>query len=244
MAKKERVIIVKIPEDVYFMLKEKSKVEGYSLVTDYVKALINRELGLEKYTSRIDKIEKRIKELEDRLNSIPNLDRIEQKILRTVQDMVNPFTAKINELSLKFAEIVDRLDDIESKVKELEQRIHQISVRTSAKRKTGLERLKEQGVLFESELRGLRDRDSFFAYLEHGGAKVIATASERIAVDRDFWERFKRKLFEEITTNNEDQIRLLFSKVEYKLFTKLKESGLIYYDSSERRWKPISREIE
>ncbi|WFO75282.1 CopG family transcriptional regulator [Desulfurococcaceae archaeon MEX13E-LK6-19] len=246
--KKERVLIIKIPEELYIALRERSKAEGYTLLADYIKAILMKELGFEVTPSRIEEIEKRISEIEELTKNI-DLTKIERKVMRKITDMINPFTAKIDDLARKYSELVERVERIEQVIKNIEEKLEkppvqpQPAVRHEARRKTGLERLKEQGVLFESELQRLRDRDSFFLYLRRGGAKVIEAVGERIAIDKDFWEKFKRKLFEEITTNNDEQIKMYLSKIEYRLFEKLRESGLIYFDSTERKWKPTSREL-
>ncbi|MCD6488315.1 MAG: hypothetical protein J7K21_03725 [Desulfurococcales archaeon] len=246
--KKDRFIVVKVPEEVYISLRERGRAEGYTLLSDYVRAIIFKELGLDRTSSRIEKVEQKIMELEQKISGkkLPDLSRIN----RLIDDKVNAVSEQVTKLATRIAEVVERIDYIEDKIRSLEQKISQPPThypphpgRGEGKRKTGLERLREQGVLFESELKRLRDRDVFFAYLARGGAKIIEAAGERIAVDPGFWEKFKEKLFREITTNNEDQIRILMNKAEYRLFIKLKESGLIYFDSSEHRWKPVSKDL-
>lgn len=246
--KKERTLIIRIPEELYIALRERSKAEGYNLVADYVKAILMKELGYTTISSRIEELEKKINNVMKLVESI-DASRIEHKVMRKITDMINPFTAKIDDLARKYGELVEKIEKMETLLKSLEEKVEkplaqpQPITRHETRRRTGLERLKEQGVLFESELKRLRDRDSFFSYLRRGGAKIIEAVGERIAVDRDFWERFKRKLFEEISTNNDEQIKMYLSKIEYRLFEKLRESGLIYFDSTERKWKPASREL-
>ncbi len=166
------------------------------------------------------------------------LDTLMSRIDRRVQDLINPYTARIDEVYRRLAEIQERLEELEEKTKQLEEKMKEYKPRQVEKRKTGIERLKEQGVVFESELYRLRNRDAFFDYLARSGAKIVEAKGERIALDPEFWERFTHKL-SEITTSNEDEIRILLTKQEYKLFEKLKESGLLYYDSKSRRWKLV-----
>ena len=250
IGKEEKMIIIKLPYDIYVRLVERSRVEGYKLLSDYIKSIIMKELGLEEYPSRIDRIENQLKEITKRLESLPEIDysKIETRLLRKTQDLINPVTAEISRLSSKIADIVERLESVEEKIGEIEKKVARISEVSREKReiphrKTGIERLKEEGAIFESELRWLRNKDRFFAYLEREGAKIIEAKDERIAVDRDFWSKFTRKLFKEISTSNDEQIKIILTKTEYKLFTKLKESGLIYYDSTSRKWKPVSKEL-
>lgn len=247
MEKKEKIIAIKLPSDVYDKLVLKSKIEGYKLVSDYIRNIIYRELGLEYEASRIERLEKEIRDLRKILDEL-SVDKIYSRVLRKIQDMINSISAESTKALQRIAELSERIDEIESRITSIEQKVeHALEARAPYKavehRKTGLERLKEEGVLFESELKRLRDRDRFFAYLERGGAKIIEAAGERVAIDRDFWENFKYKLFNEITTNNDDYIKTILSKQEYRLFVKLKESGLIYYDSIEKRWKPVSKEL-
>jgi len=248
--RKEKTVIIKLPYEVYLRLIERSRVEGYRLVSDYIRSIIMKELGLETYPSRIDRIEARLDQLEKRIKELAALDysRLESRILRKTQDLVNPVSAELSKLSNRLAEVIEKLEDIEGRIGDLEKKVTRLSEvsrerRETPHRKTGIERLREEGVIFESELRWLRNKDRFFAYLEREGAKIIEAKDERIAVDPDFWNKFTRKLFEEISTSNEEQIKIVLSKAEYKLFTKLKESGLIYYDSTSRRWKPVSKEL-
>ncbi len=245
---KEKTIIIKVPYEIYLRLRERSKAEGYNLLSDYVKAIILKELGLEPYASRLDMIEERISKIEESVKEAKYIDtdKIENKILRKVQDLINPVSAEITKLSNRIADLVERIEKIEDKIEEIEKKLAKPVEAKPARethRKTGIERLREEGVLFESELKWLRNKDRFFAYLEREGAKIIEAAGERIAVDIDFWEKFKRKMFKEITTSSEDQIKIVLNKTEYKLFQKLKNSGLIYYDSTEHKWKPVSKEL-
>ncbi len=244
-SRREKTIIIKVPYEVYLRLFERSRVEGYSLLSDYVKAIIYRELGLETTPSRIERIEKKVSELEERMEGI-DVDKIANRLARRIHDMVNPISAEITRLQSRIADIIERIDGIEDRLGKLEQRVNQFiehPPHREVTRKRGIDRLREEGVLFESELKRLRDRDRFFAYLEREGAKVIEAAGERIAVYPDFWEDFKKKLFEEIDTSNEDIIRKVLTETEYRLFQKLFNSGLIYYDSIDKKWKPVTREL-
>lgn len=250
IGKEEKMIIIKLPYDIYVRLVERSRVEGYKLLSDYIKSIIMRELGFEEYQSRIDRLESRIEEVAKRLENMTEKDysKLEARLLRKTQDLINPVTAEISRLSTKIADIIERLENVEEKLGEVEKKVAKISETPRERkeiphRKTGIERLKEEGAIFESELRWLRNKDRFFAYLEREGAKIIEAKDERIAVDQDFWSKFIKKLLKEVSTSNDEQIKIILTKIEYKLFKKLKESGLIYYDSINRKWKPVSKEL-
>ncbi len=239
MAKRERVLLVKLPEDAYRALEQRARAEGYNLVSDYVRAVIMRELGYEGYVSRIDRLEHRIEELEKKREGI-DAEKLRKQVERTVMDLVNPFTAEVQRIKQQVAELVERIEGIEEKIKELSetQRPARPAPQRYEKRKSGIDRLREQGVLFESDLTRLRDRDRFFAYLEREGAVILHAEGERIALYPDFWEGFKEKLAR-IHTNIDDEVRKMLTPTEYRLFRVLKESGLIYYDSSTKTWRLI-----
>ncbi|AEM38717.1 hypothetical protein Pyrfu_0848 [Pyrolobus fumarii 1A] len=297
-----RMIVVKLPDDVYRELEEKARKEGYSLVSDYVKNLILRELG--RAGVSLEAIEERLSRLEsgdlpqplyERIGSIVrsilqeegvssiDVERLLSRLERKIHDMINPWTAKVDRLAQQVAELNERLEALEEEVKKLKeeaakQREHIRShgeaaqhiaahggvggrvevarrhasyhgvhgegeeIRHRRRRRTAIEWLKEQGVLFESELMRLRDRDAFFEKLRREGAIVIELPNERVAVDREFWERFKERI-QGLPTVREDEIRALLDEPMFKLFQRLKEAGLIYFDASEGAWK-VSREIE
>ncbi len=271
-----KIVAIRLPEKAYKELEERAKKLGYQLVSDYVRAIILKELGrakpplIEELESRLTRIEEgeippklyeriwkivlsaleeegvgklSVEELKPVLEKW--LDTLTSRIDRRVQDLINPYTARVDEVLRRIAELHERIENIEGRVKQIEERIREQKIPSrqlqpyQEKRKTGIERLKEQGVVFESELYRLRNRDAFFDYLARSGAKIIEAKGERIAVDPEFWEKFTIKLLEEISTSNEDEIKLLLTKQEYRLFQKLKESGLLYYDSISKKWKLV-----
>ncbi len=263
-----KVILLKIPEELYKEIAERAKNEGYVLVKDYILSLILRELGrsplpplknLEKRLEMLERgelppavydriwkmIETAIKERSIEGMSVSELKEMLEKWLRSVmnrierrvQDMINPFTAKVDDISRRLTDIYERVEGLELKIKNLENQVTSLQAR-EVRRKTGLERLREQGVVFESELTGLRNRDAFFRYLEREGAKVLKLPHERVAIDPTFWSTFISKL-SRLSTTNEEEISKKLTKQEHKLFIKLKEAALLYYDPMEARWKLV-----
>ena len=263
-----RVILIKIPEELYREIEERAKNEGYTLVKDYIIAIILRELGrapipplknLERRLEMLERgelppavydriwkmIEAAIKEKSiegvniDELREILDkwLHTVMNRIERKVQDMINPFTAKVDDISRRLTDVYEKVEELETKIKNMEKQLASIQVKET-KRKTGLERLREQGVVFESELSGLRNRDAFFRYLEREGAKVLRLINERVAIDPEFWTKFLEKITS-IKTANEEEISKKLTKQERKLFSKLKESALIYFDPMSSTWKLI-----
>ncbi len=257
-------IIIKLPEKVIERLREKAREEGFFLVTDYVRSLIYRELGIE-HDFEEERILEDIRRLmqgdipEHVLNKIveriggplkttgENIDKIVARVERRITDIINPFTSKVDELARRIAELQERIEEIEQALKEKEEAREQaVAIPSREKpayafhpRKSAIARLKEQGAVYESELSWLKDADAFFEKLRREGAVILNLGDERIAVDKEFWERFLRKI-SEITTSNEDEIKIMLRRQEYKLFKKLKEKGFVYFDGSTRKWNILS----
>jgi vacuolar-type H+-ATPase subunit I/STV1 len=229
-SKRHRILELRIDEETYNVLVKRSDEEGFSSLNDYILAIIKHYIRSGAETVSMDKFMSRLK--------------------RYVQDMVSAEFSVINTIRRQVMELYDKIDaltsrinEIENKVKELETKLRQQVPATRIERrgrKTGIERLREEKVLFESKLSRLKYRDKFFDYLKRMGAIIIPLRGERVAIDPDFWEEFKRKIFEELDTDNEDVIREKLSPLEYELFVRLRNEPLIFFDARTRKWKPIS----
>ncbi|NPA05748.1 MAG: hypothetical protein GXO09_06625 [Crenarchaeota archaeon] len=171
--------------------------------------------------------------------------KIMSRIERRVQDLVNPFTAKVDALASRIANLVEKLEDVEERLSRLEEEVKEL--RKAAKehaergyprrhRMSAIERLKKEGVVFESELGWLRNKTAFFDRLRREGAKVIEAGGERIAVDPEFWQAFVEKL-SSIKTSSVDEIKTMLNDKEFRLFMRLREDGLIYFDSTTGAWR-------
>ena len=248
-----RIVAVKLSDEVYEELKKKSMAKGYFLVSDYVKYLIYTDLGRE--TSNLER--EKDATLRDMLESIVkqviksegldivDAEKILAKLERKIQDMVNPWTSRINSLSTRISEIYERIDLLEERIKKIENSLKEIAEtgrasrrgyeKFSAKRKTAIERLKEQGVVFESDVYWLRDRSAFFEKLRREGAIIITAAGERIAVDKQFWIEFIKAL-EEVKSSDEELIREKLTETQFKLFEKLRRSGILVFEAKKSSW--------
>jgi len=264
-----RLIAIKIPDDVYKELERRAKDAGYTLISDYVRDIILRELGragislrgLEERLTRLEEGEltprlyERILEIVksvlaesvEKTLEVSNMveikkdvaDKIVQRIERKVMDIINPFTAKVDSVASKLADLIEKVEVLEQRIDKLEEELKRAKEQVIQKphhRRTAIDRLKEQGVVFESELRWLRDRDAFFERLRREGAIILDVKGERIAVYPSFWSKFKDKV-EKLPTTIDDEIKVLLRDIEYKLFSRLREAGLVYYDASKRAWK-------
>ncbi len=215
-------------------MREKAAEEGYELLSSYVKDLVLSALG------------KPIQQGIDRA-------KLKSMVTRITQDVINQYVYIVEDLKRKYAELIERIENLENRMNELQSQLFKQITRyqhyqptrqpSRRQRKTGIERLREEKVLFESGLRGLKNRDGFFKYLEREGAKIIVLDGERVAIDREYWDDLKHKIFEEISTNIDDEIKKILDPIGYEIFQRLKRSGLIYYDSSQQRWRPVDKSL-
>jgi len=257
--KKERVIAIKIPEDQYRRLEERAKALGFTLASDYIRYLIFKdlrsmpevpELTLEPSTlerALAKPLEKLVAEGKIPIEKI--IERILPRIERRIFDKVNPFTSKIDSIARHQAElrevvevVVEKLKSIDERVSNLEKRISEAAkvAPPTKRRRRAMEILKEQGILFESDLaKKIKDRDLFFSKLASYGAKVLELKSERVAIDPEMWTKFIEKI-KALRTGNEDEIKRRLSNKEYRLFRELRESAMIYFDSVKGEWKFIA----
>jgi len=219
--------VLEIDEDTFRKIVDKAEKEGFSTITDYILMLIKRELSCETVLN-IDEI----------------YEKLKTRIKRFIEDEMSKYMQLINENRVKIAELYEAVDQLKNSVEDLKKKIEQ-SVVYKAKqtgRKTGIERLREEKVVFESKLPSYIRREQFFNYLEREGAIVLRLSKERIAVEPSFWSEFKKKLFEEINFDDEEKIKKILDNPGYELFRKLREEALIYFDSKDRKWYPSSRE--
>ncbi len=264
-----RYIAIKLPDDVYRKLEERARNQGFTLVSDYIRNLILRELekpsiSMHDIESRLSRLEEgeltpqlyqRIWEiasraLKEKIGEVEaeggriSIEKMFNKLERRIQDLINPWTAKIDQLASKIADLYERIEALEQRLNEVTNEVKELTKRTHyhaveqriVKRRSAIERLKEQGVVFESEVKWLRDRDLFFDRLRREGAVIIDVGGERVAIDKRFWENFIDKI-EKLPTSNEEEIKILLTEPQFKLFKKLREAGLIYFDSTKKCWK-------
>jgi len=168
------------------------------------------------------------------------------KIQRSIQDLINPFTAKVDDVARRLGSVVELLDELAERVKSLEEEVKSLKTKAEQQavpqpvkevRKSAMDVLKDQKVMFEKDIaQRIRNRDAFFEKLRREGAVVIEAKGQRVAVEPQFWEEFKETI-NELDTNNEYELKEKLSKVEYGLLKTLWESGLLYFDSINKKWK-------
>ncbi|MCG2909614.1 MAG: hypothetical protein RXR59_02345 [Sulfolobus sp.] len=224
-----KIISIKLSDDEYKLLEERAKKEGYVLLSEYIRAVL---LGEESNNSTPTTT----KLSEDILLQISN--KVEKKLM----DYINPFTSQIEDLKKKIAELTEKIEELEEIKKGQKQQPPQEETKIKRQqetktKKTAIDILKEQGAVYESELK-LKDPDAFFNKLEHEGARIIYTERERIAVDPQFLDEFKKKV-QEIHTSDQEEAASKLDPKQAKLFKKLVSDGIIIFDAELKGWKPL-----
>ncbi len=226
MNKRKRKITLELDEDLYKILVEKSEYEGFSLLTDYIVHILNKHIRGEptiRYEELINKLKPRIK--------------------RIVEDQMGSYMEIISNIRKQLTDLYGKIDELRNEVEELKKKETVKPVKQYTGRKTGIERLREEKIVYESQLPPRLQRDRFFNYLEREGAVVIYLSKERIAVDPDYWREFRDKLFNIVDSDDEEEIKKILGKKGFELFQKLREESIIYYDPRKRKWFPADNEV-
>jgi len=217
-------ITIELDSDTYRRLIEKAESEGYSVLNDYILYLIKKSIA-ETINVNVEYV----------------FSKLKNRITRIVQDEFNKYSSIITEIRNQLADVYEKIDSLNKTIEEL-KKSEKTSLKTKAGRKTGIDRLREEKVVFESNLPRYIQSDRFFNYLEREGA-IVLRLKERVAVDPDYWSLFKKILFEEISSDNDDEIREKLGKTGYDLFLKIRDEALIYYDPKRRKWFPSSKDF-
>jgi len=214
-----KTLILHLNDDEYNQLEEKAKKEGYSLISDYAKKVLLSPVPTQ----------------QGAMNDIET--EISRRLERKIQDLLNPLTAQITDLRKKTAEIIEKLDNMtgeENNKKEEEIQNEKNREQKRGGRKKAIEILEEQQIVFESELK-IRDPDPFFRRLELDGAKIIYLENERVAMTQKFYNDFIEKL-KEIKTADPKEVESKLNNRQAKLFGKLVQEAMVFYDAEKQSW--------
>ncbi|MEL9908859.1 MAG: CopG family transcriptional regulator [Desulfurococcus sp.] len=228
----KREIRILINEELYKSLERKALELGFKDVSSYIIEVLSRELF-----SRTER------------TGVEELERMRSRLEKFIQDEINKGLTPLENMRRQLAELIQRVDELEEKIKSIEGKEGAKPGEThgegkvSKPYKTGIERLREDKIVFESMLPARIQRDRLFSYFERMGAVVLHLSKERIAVDSDFWREFKEKLFKEAKTNTEEDLKKILGEKGYLLWKALYEDNMILYDSKTRSWKPVSDEV-
>lgn len=223
---RDKEIKVRVSEDVYSVLEDLAKKEGYLSVPDYIASLLVNLVRAQR-TPSLDEL----------------VEKLKTKLERYLQDELNKRISIVEKLRRQVIELYEKLEAVEQRIGALESSLREVEAekaRTGTEvqpRKTAVERLKEEKVVFESRLPARVQRDRLFAYFERVGSVVLKLSRERIAVDPDFWQVFKRKLLEETSSNKEEDILAVLGDKGYELWKALYSDNLLIFDSKTKKWR-------
>lgn len=226
----KREVRILVDEELYRELEKKALERGFRDVSSYITELLS-EKTLQQPGREGD------------------LEKIRARLERFVQDEINKGLAPLETVRRQVSELVQRVEELEEKVKALEQQGERRpaetygEARTGKPYKSGIERLRDDKVVFESTLPARVQRDRLFSYFERMGAVVLRLGRERVAVDSGFWREFKEKLFGEVKSNSEEELKRVLGEKGYLLWKALYEDNMVIYDPKTRSWKPASDEL-
>ena len=219
-----RILAIKLTDEEYKALEERARKEGYVLLSEYARKVLLE--GGECSPQQID------------------VSVLASKLERKVQDVLMPFTSEIETIKKQVAQLIEIVDSLTKQEipqekpqpqREKYQEKKPVQQEEKEKKRTAIDVLREQGVVYESEL-SLKNPDAFFTKLENEGAKIIITEKERIAVYPDFYNKFLEDL-SKITSSDTEEASSRLDPKEAKLFRKLASDGLVYYDAESKSWK-------
>ncbi len=225
------IVTIRLSEEEYKKLQEEASRKGFNSVSEYVKKIIIEGA----------KAEAPLKPAEPRQETQVGASQL----LRRLQDMINPFTAKVDELARNLAEMIERIEALDERLKRVEEILAKAPqqplqpapapARTRRGRLSAIERLKQEGVVFQRDLSWLNNPRAFFDKLRREGAIVIEVGGQYVAADPGFWDDFLKAVTRLGTDDPEEAERILGGKMA-QLFRTLLDAGLIFYDQLEKRW--------
>jgi len=147
-------------------------------------------------------------------------------------DILNPYTGKIDEITRRLAELRELLEEAR------EERVREV-VERPVRRAPAIEKLKEQGVVFQEDVRWMKSPERFFEKLKREGAMVLSIGGERVAVDPGFWARFAEEVDKISVGDVEEAASLLemsLGEAAGRLFRKMVKAGVAVYDEDQGIW--------
>jgi len=232
------IVTIKVSEEEYRDLKKRAEELGFSTLSEYILSMLKEgrpHVPLEAKPSEP--------------KPSPEQSKVIMAVERKVQDIVNPYTAKIEELSRRISIVIEKLEELHDAIEELRKaKVRLESLRraeTRPKRRrskmTAIEHLREEGVVFQSELTWLNNPRAFFEKLRREGAIVIKAGEEYVAVDTSYWEEFKKILAKE-KADDPEKVKAKMSERMSKLFARLLSEGVVFYDPTSKEWTVASEE--
>ncbi|BAA80358.2 conserved hypothetical protein [Aeropyrum pernix K1] len=233
----EYYIKIKLTKEEFERLREQARRHGFASVTDYVRwVLAQHAEGREAPAGGV---------APEALKSL--LASLERRIM----DLLNPYTGKIDEINLKLSRIIEMIETLElARRDELdrgpqEYREPRPAAREQRKYDRGeyrgdaIARLREEGILFQDEAGWIRSPQRFFASLEKRGAVVLNIEGKYVAVDKNYWERFRSILEELDVSDSIAAERIIAEKLGERagrLFREMVRAGIAVFDEDKGSW--------
>lgn len=236
---REYYIKIRLSEDEYERLKEAARNSGFTNLPEYVRWVLTEHLESPRAAAQASIDQEALK-------------RALQGLERRIMDLLNPFTGKIDEVNLKLSQIIEMLETQGTPTpasRPVEQQLPRPAPRRyggeyqarerQEQRGDALSRLREEGVLFQEDAGWIRAPEKFFASLEKRGAVVMKLGEDFVAIDRGFWERFRRLIEELDVADSLEAERLVGEEMGEKasrLFRKMVRAGLAVFDEDKGQW--------
>jgi hypothetical protein len=213
-----RVLVkIELTKSEYEALKAIARREGYSLVSEYLRDIIRGVVE-----GRIGKS----------VSGGEQVDALARRLERVIVDILNPYTGKIDEITRRLAELRELLEEAR------EERVREV-VERPVRRAPAIEKLKEQGVVFQEDVRWMKSPERFFEKLKREGAMVLSIGGERVALDPGFWARFAEEVDKISVGDVEEAASLLemsLGEAAGRLFRKMVKAGVAVYDEDQGIW--------
>jgi hypothetical protein len=170
--------------------------------------------------------------LRDIIRGVEQVDALARRLERVIVDILNPYTGKIDEITRRLAELRELLEEAR------EERVREV-VERPVRRAPAIEKLKEQGVVFQEDVRWMKSPERFFEKLKREGAMVLSIGGERVALDPGFWARFAEEVDKISVGDVEEAASLLemsLGEAAGRLFRKMVKAGVAVYDEDQGIW--------
>jgi hypothetical protein len=221
--REDKVLVkVELSRGEYEALKAIARREGYSLVSDYLRGLAR------------DVIEGRVGR---GAGEGEQAEALARRLERIVVDLLNPYTGKIDEIARRLADLVELVErsEVEKPREVSRERLKEVKRAPP----TAIERLKEQGAVFQEDVQWMKSPERFFEKLKKEGAVVVSIGGERVALDPDFWARFEDEVGKISVGDLEEAVGLLevaLGEAAGRLLRKMAKAGMAVYDEDMGMW--------
>jgi len=232
----KKVIKLELSRSQYLALEALAKKQGYPLVSDFLRALIAEITSAGEARMEIPSTD-----LRDVLESIT------KRLERRIEDLLNPFTGKIDDINRKIGELIELVESLQvraeqsgaERVERQRARMERAERPQRVKKASAIERLREQKVVFYSDVAWMKAPEKLFQKLEREGAIVFQSAGEMVGVDPEYWQEFV-KFLSEISISDPEEVGTLLSarlgEQARKLFIVLLRGGMAYFDRDLGSW--------